>query len=187
MKNYVNRRQLEDDAIPTVFGFATHLKKVTKARKPPKPKPRNVETAENVCVDVHVSGYTGDHNYSFPSSPSKLKEKFEKIEERKEAKIGQYKTKLNTVNKKRKRQTQKIGKLANILELKAKNLVNDKLLLLKTKQRSAGRPGGESGNCTAQGGVLPPLPLPSPSPSHGDELFLRGASRELRCNFLGPL
>ncbi|XP_046988892.1 THAP domain-containing protein 1 B-like [Schistocerca americana] len=89
MENYVNRRQLKDDAIPTVFGFATHLKKVTKARKPRKPKPRNVETAENVFVDVHVSGYTGDHNYSFPSSPSKLKEKFEKIEEREEAKIGQ--------------------------------------------------------------------------------------------------
>ncbi|XP_049948834.1 uncharacterized protein LOC126456943 [Schistocerca serialis cubense] len=72
MENYVNRRQLKDDAIPAVFEFATHLKKVTKARKPRKPKPRNVETAENVCVDVHVSGYTGDHNYSFPSSPSML-------------------------------------------------------------------------------------------------------------------
>ncbi|XP_049799540.1 THAP domain-containing protein 2-like [Schistocerca nitens] len=85
MENYLNRRQQKDDAISTVFGFPTHLKKVTKARKPPKPKPRNVETAENVCVDVHVSAYTGDHNYSFPLSPSKLKEKFVKTEERKGA------------------------------------------------------------------------------------------------------
>ncbi|XP_049786075.1 THAP domain-containing protein 1-like [Schistocerca cancellata] len=123
LENYVNRRQLKDDAIPTVFGFPAHLKKVTKAR------PRNVGTAENVSVDVHLSGYTGDHNYSIPSSPSKVKEKFEKTEERKEAKIVRYKTKLNTVNKKCKRQTQKVFKLENILEeLKVKNLVNDKVI-----------------------------------------------------------
>ncbi|XP_049950999.1 THAP domain-containing protein 1-like [Schistocerca serialis cubense] len=38
LENYVNRRKLKDDVIPTVFGLPTPLKKVTKARKPPKPK-----------------------------------------------------------------------------------------------------------------------------------------------------
>ncbi|XP_047097666.1 THAP domain-containing protein 1-like [Schistocerca piceifrons] len=107
MENYVNRRQLKDDATPKVFAFPTHLKKVTKARK--LPKPRNAETAENMCVDVHVSGYIGDHIIHF----------------------HRVQTKLNTVNKNCKRQMQKICKLANILEeLTAKNLVNNKVISL---------------------------------------------------------
>ncbi|XP_069670338.1 zinc finger protein ZFP2-like isoform X2 [Periplaneta americana] len=88
LRNYVNRRQLKPDAVPTIFDFSHRVKKIIKKKITPKPRNgvgiggKKKEDYVDEMPDSRIS--TREHDYSLASNPSKVKRRYETILERNE-------------------------------------------------------------------------------------------------------
>ncbi|XP_049779106.1 THAP domain-containing protein 1-like [Schistocerca cancellata] len=133
LANYVNRRKLKDDAVPSIFRFPNH---VQQKRNTPRTSKTSTKAASSTATaeqemeaepTTSTCSVNNDHIYSLQKSPRMYKRQCSETIEKKDCVIRSIRKQLYGKKVKCERQEEKIKCLKELVtDLQAKNLISER-------------------------------------------------------------